>query len=183
MGNSLFHVNKDYGIYYYDDIAFDSGIITCSKKKISEHPEQLIKHKSLLIKISEAEHLYNKLMDMKYHTEQIIEKYNSLSGLFEEIHCNICFLDFAQRWVYQQDCNKFYKYCIELEARIAEQDEYIKKKYSEYCDFVRLDSVRPEKTSLNNYPGLTTCLLLNRKCPTCYESKNASHSQAKVSHN
>lgn len=183
MGNSLPNLDNKCNYYYYDEIALDSGVTILSTQKSHEHQEKIFKYETL-IKISEAERLYNKLMDMKYHTKQIIEKYDSLSRLFEGIHCNICYLDFAQRWVYQQDCNKFYKYCIELEARIAEQEESIRKKYLEYCEFAQLDYVSSEKTKyFNSYPGLTTCLLLNRKCPTCCESKNTSHLQAKVSFN
>ncbi|OII71773.1 uncharacterized protein cubi_00580 [Cryptosporidium ubiquitum] len=182
MGNSLHYLINQRNYHYYDEIALDSGITTFSTQKNTGYQEKIFKYKSLSLKISEAESLYNKLMDMKYHIEQITVKYNSLSRLFEGMHCNICYLDFAQRWVYQQDCNKFYKYCIELEARIAEQDESIKRKYLEYCDFVKLYNVKSEEIKYsNNYPGLVTCLLLNRKCPKCCESKNISHSQAKVS--
>ncbi|KAH8581821.1 uncharacterized protein ELE39_001951 [Cryptosporidium sp. chipmunk genotype I] len=181
MGNTLCYLINQRNYHYYDEIALDCGINTFPIKKNYEQAK-ISKYKSLLMKISEAEGIYSKLMDMRYHTEQIIEKYKSLSRLFEGIHCKICYLDFAQRWVYQQDCNKFYKYCIELEARIAEQDESIKRKYLEYCDFVQLYSIKSEKIKHSNkYPGLTTSLLLNRKCPKCHESKKISHSQAKVS--
>ncbi|OLQ19077.1 hypothetical protein ChUKH1_14430 [Cryptosporidium hominis] len=179
MGNILHYLIGQRNYHYYDEIALDCGVNMFSIQKNVEQTK-ILKYKSLSMKISEAESLYNKLMDMRYHTEQIIDKYNSLTRLFEGIHCKICYLDFAQRWVYQQDCNKFYKYCIELEARIAEQDDSIKRKYLEHCDFVQLYSIKSGKIKyLNKYPGLKTCLLLNRKCPKCYESKKISHSQAK----
>lgn len=182
MGNGLYYLTSQHNYHYYDEIALDSGVNMLSTQKNVGYQIKIFKYKSLSTKISEAESLYNKLMDMKYHMEQIAEKYNSLSRLFEGIHCNICYLDFAQRWVYQQDCNKLYKYCVELEARIAEQNESIKRKYLEYCNFVDFQNVNSEEIKcFNNYPGLITCLLLNRKCPKCCESKNISHYQAKVS--
>ncbi|KAH8741003.1 hypothetical protein FG386_002549 [Cryptosporidium ryanae] len=143
---------------------------------------------NLIKTISEVEKLLVLLMDMGNHTRRIIKKYNSLSSLFENIQCDVCFLDCAQRWVYQEDCNKLYKCCVELEARIAEQNESLKRKYVIFCDFAKLNCFKEfDEITLKNiqmfidYPGLTTATLLERKCPNCNEARALSHYKAGVS--
>ncbi|KAF7457914.1 hypothetical protein HWI79_1480 [Cryptosporidium felis] len=183
MGNCSFSLNENFNYGHYDEFIIDETSIMPSfdnKDVEIEHKISDYKRGNLFYTISEAEALLKKLMDMKFHTKRIIEKYNSLATLFEEIHCKVCYLDIAQRWVYQQDCNQLYKCCIELEARIAEQSESIKNRYSDFCDFIQLDKSQVEEiNAFINYPGLTTCLVLNRKCRKCSESKTISQLQAK----
>ncbi|KAH7648844.1 hypothetical protein FG379_002314 [Cryptosporidium bovis] len=191
MGNLISNHAINDSCEYFDEIILENQYSLRSErvnpdfnfKGTSDH-----KFKNLVKTISEVEKLLVLLMDMKDHTKRIIKKYNSLSSLFENIQCDVCFLDFAQRWVYQEDCNKLYKCCIELEARIAEQSESLRRKYVIFCDFAKLNCFREfDEIPLKNiqmfidYPGLTTATLLERKCPKCNESRALSHSQAGVS--
>ena len=191
MGGLISKYAGDYKYEYFDEIFLESKFYLQNPVTDSLHYYKKItnnKFKNLAKTISEVEKLLVLLMDMKDHTKRIIKKYNSLASLFDNIQCDVCFLDFAQRWVYQEDCNKLYKCCVELEARIAEQSESLKRKYIIFCNFAKLSCFREfDEIPVKNiqmfidYPGLTTATLLQRKCPKCNETKELSHSQAGVS--
>ncbi|KAL7067747.1 hypothetical protein ACR3K2_16560 [Cryptosporidium serpentis] len=183
MGNENTTTISSSSDAYIDDFLLDCNYPQFSLAK--EEPKgESTQNSNLYNVITDVDQLLKSIMNSTKHTSRIMEKYNSLIVLFEKVHCHVCYLDIAQRWIYQQDYNQLYKFCIELEARIAQQDDSLKKKYIRFCDFAQLNYFNEfGDIPLNivqthtNYPGFASFSLLNRTCPKCIEIQELSKTQ------